>query len=394
MRKFLLLTIAAIFTFSCSEYGDDGSPNDIIITNPDGTKKIKKIHSEITSENTMNIPGMPADSAMSIVLNVVTDINYSADSYSFVGTTTQTMSMSGMAGMPGSEDMNQEITTTITSTVENNLLTEVRTTSQTPEGAITSKMVYSYNENRLSGINYYEGNILTATSTLVYNADNAVITRDYMDEELPTETITLNFDNFKITDGTLASDNSSNPINFELVRDSINVSQINLSSDSDQSTINYTYDNADNYKNNLTPEFNEARLNAEIVSLTGLGYSSQVNGASLDIFNAEAGLRVLAENGANNLIQVVNNGATVMSRTYVYDDENYAIGYTETVDISNAIDISGMFDNMHQMMIDQLVAAGMSVEEATAQADQMMAMFEEMDFSGTAQDVGTIEYYE
>lgn len=394
MRKFLLLTIAAIFTFSCSEYGDDGSPNDIIITNPDGTKKIKKIHSEITSENTMNIPGMPADSAMSIVLNVVTDINYSADSYSFEGTTTQTMSMSGMAGMPGSEDMNQEITTTITSTVENNLLTEVRTTSQTPEGAITSKMVYSYNENRLSGINYYEGNILTATSTLVYNADNAVITRDYMDEELPTETITLNFDNFKITDGTLASDNSSNPISFELVRDSINVSQINLSSDSDQSTINYTYDNADNYKNNLTPEFNEARLNAEIVSLTGLGYSSQVNGASLDIFNAEAGLRVLAENGANNLIQVVNNGATVMSRTYVYDDDNYAIGYTETVDVSNAIDISGMFDNMRQMMIDQLVAVGMSVEEATAQADQMMAMFEEMDFSGTAQDVGTIEYYE
>lgn len=397
MKKILLLAAAALFTFSCSEYSDDGTPGDIIITNPDGTKKVKRIHSEVLAQNTIDFPGMPADSAVTMTMNVVTDVNYSADDYSFEATTTVTTGMSGFPGMPEMPDsdlMNQEMTTITTSTVENNLLTEVRETTQTSQGATTSRINYTYNNNQLSSIDYYEGNILTANSTIVYNADNAVITREYTNEEQPTETITINFADNRVTGGTMSSANSANPVNFEIVRDSINVSQINLSSNNQQSVINYSYDSADNFKNNLPAEFNEMRLNAEIVSLTGLGFSSQDNGGSVDIFTAEAGLRALAELGVNNLTQVVHDGATLMNRTFTYDEDNYAVAYTETVQLDNVINLTDIFDAMRQTMIDQFVALGMSLEEATAQANEMIAGFGDTDFSSSAEDVGTIVYFE
>ena len=397
MKKILLLAAAVFFTFSCSEYSDDGTPGDIIITNPDGTKKVKRIHSELIAQNTIAFPGMPADSAVTMSMNVINDIVYAADDYSFEATTTTTTGMSGFPGMPDMPEtdlMNQEMTTVTTSTVENNLLTEVRETTQTTQGTTNSRISFSYNNNQLNSINYYEGNILTATSTIVYNADNAVITREYTNEEQPTETITINFADNRVTGGTMSSANSANPVNFEIIRDSINVSRINLSSNNQQSVINYSYDSSDNFKNNLPAEFNEMRLNAEIVSLTGLGFSSQDNGGSVDIFTAEAGLRALAELGVNNLTQVVHDGATLMNRTFTYDEDNYAVAYTETVQLDNVINLTDIFDAMRQTMIDQFVALGMSLEEATAQANEMIAGFGDTDFSSSAEDVGTIEYFE
>lgn len=396
MKKLLLLSIFSTLTFSCSEYSDDGTPSDgnIVITNPDGTKKVKRMKQTVIAESSMGgiIPGQD----MSLVMTSEILSEFSQENYSYTTNIASSTEFSGLGDMGGNgQDIDTNFTDTITNTVNaDGLVTEINQTTQAQGVSSVSRSTFTYDNNRLTSFSSYENESLVGSATLVYNTDNVIITREYTNSQIGTETLTLNLDGNTITGGSVENSNTNNNITFDIVRNGVNVTQINLSSNSSSSTANYSYDSAVNFMNNLAPEMNETRMAGEVVSFINVSYQPQDIGGQLDLHNVEAGLRAITNLAENNLTNVTINGETVFSRTFGYDNDNYPISFSDTSTTGDIFDFSSMLEGMRDTMIEQFTAFGMSEDEAIAQADMMIENFGDLDTNATVDNSGTIEYFE
>lgn len=389
MKRFLYLSLFSLIIFSCSEYDDDGlpsEPGDISITNPDGTKKVKRTENNINIAMDMGNPMLPS---ISMGMNIVSD--YAQDSYSFISQISNSFEISGM---PGMDELPDEVGTTITNTVVNGLTTEIVSSTVVENEESINRTTFDYDANsQIVGMNNYENSELIRSSNITYNLNNAVIETTHYNDEFSNETLTLNFEDNVIISGTLENVNIANPTNFEIVRNGLNITQINFSGNLN-GTYTYTYDTGVNYLHNLGSFPEEVRLTAEIAALMHTTYQSNMGTGSLGLNNLEGSMRPLMQMGSNNLTSVSNATGNVYQINYEYDSDNHPISFSESL-AENIIDFDSVFAQMRSQLIENLIENGMSPGEAEVIADQTLEMFEdfEMDLSNTT-SVGTIEYYE
>lgn len=379
MKKLLLLLIAVGITFSCSEYSDDGTPGDIVITNPDGTKKIKSVTTSATGVASMDTGMQPTD----MNITITTNRTYASDSYS---NETEVYMNTSVAGMEGGEST---LVSRLNETIDGVKITKIASLTMDSLAASRTNYTFDYNGDQLSGFNYTTNGIALGNGTITATGDQITSTVISTSENfVPVNWV------FSLTDSLITSAIASNvttgtEFNVDFTRTNGNITGINIAS---AATSNFTY----TYDSNINPLHqvytdNLDRTNAEIVRLISGGFQDQAGGSSIDISNLEAILRGILIEGNNNLLTANSGSQLLEQRSYTYDEEDYPVAMTSQLTYS--VDLSGSLTQYLAQLEEMLAGMGMSPEEITAMLAELQAGFEGRVDVELEQD-GTITYYE
>lgn len=326
MKRFLYFSILSIFVLSCSEYDDDGLPSEpgnIVITNPDGSKKVKRITTN------MDLPNSSfEDEGFSFDMSNYQVINFAQDSYSHVDSLYVSFDFD-MPDMPEFPDMDFPSESAIVTSTEmrDNVPTEVITIYDMPE-AVNERQIFEYENNRIVSHTFYDGNQVVFSSTFTYNGDNIVFNKQFSDSQIGDETMTFQLQDGQIMSFTYSPSDTNAEYNINLTRSGVNITQAQINMTGIISDIVYSYDNANIYLHNLGNEINDSRTSMELISLTSTDFDDTPN---IIIDHVESLVRNATKWGSHNLTGVMVNGQTFMTANHVYDSENYPIELQQRV---------------------------------------------------------------
>ena len=379
MKKILLLSLFSTIIFSCSEYDDDGTPTsgNIVITNPDGTKKIKSIESNATGNMDLDL-GMETAGT---TIESVTSKLYSTDSYS--NTTTGTVQMSYEDGEDSS------VTPSVEEEIDGYTINQISTAGLSGANS-NSTSTFSYSSDNLSSYAFSINGENQTTGTFTVGENSISLASTAVVDSISA----MNWE-FNLTDGFITTISSTDidsqtNYNFDITRANGNITGLTISSGTDSETYSYLYDQNINPLH-LVYQTPLQQTNAEIVRLVSGGFFDQLGGTQLDIYNFESSFRTILVEASNNLTSVSENGTVVDQRTYTYDEEGYPI--TATSSYSDSIDLGGIFDALIEMMTAMLEAFGATeeeIEEMVADMQSELSGGVQVDFDATA----TFTYYE
>lgn len=324
MKRFIFLSLISLFIFSCSEYDDDGLPSEpgnIVITNPDGTKKVKRItaNTEIPSQG---------DEEFSVSMSSYSVINYAQDSYSYVDSLYLSYELD-VPNMPDIPEMDFPTESVIVSTtnMRDNVPIDMTITYDMP-GAENERQVFEYENNRIISHTHYTGNQIVYSSTYTYNGDNVIFNKQYSDNQTGDESMTFQLQDGQIMSFTYSPSDSNAEHNINLTRSGVNITQAQINMNGNSHDIVYSYDNANIYLHNLGNDINESRTAMELISLTATDFNES---PLIIVDHIEGLIRNATKWGNHNLTSVMADGQIFMTATHVYDSDNYPIELDQTV---------------------------------------------------------------
>ena len=353
MKRIIIFSFISLFALSCSEYDDDGLPSEpgnIVITNPDGTKKIKKIVTRSTGTSDMNVDFGSMD------MEISSETIFATDSYS------------------------RETTVTNNSTGAEGSYSSVSNSSETWDGYKFMKMAmnenatsnsiynFTYTEDQLSSFSNTSSDARQGTGTVITTEDQITVTStsdsDYF---FPTTSV------FNLTDGYISSaeitntrDNSVYNITFS--RSNANITQLIFNTPVGDKTYNYTYDASVN-PFHLAYENASQQTFAEIARLISSGYDINIHEGNMNINSVESSFRNMLAEGRNNLVSSTSGNETLITSTYTYDDDNYPIAISS--EGSSEVSLGGIMQEMISAMVAVMEAMGLSQEEIDATVAEM-----------------------
>lgn len=328
MKRFIFLSLISLFIFSCSEYDDDGLPSEpgnIVITNPDGTKKVKRI---------TGISDIPDQGDIS--MSTYSVINYAQDSYSYVDSLYLNYDFE-LPDMPDIPDMDFPLDGLVVSAanVRDNVPVEKIVTYNIP-GIDNERLVFEYENNRIISNTHYIGNQITYSSTYTYNDDNIVFNKQYSDNQMGDESMIFQLQDGQIMSFTYTPSNSNSEYTVDLTRSGVNITQAQINMNGNNHDIVYSYDNANIYFHNLGNDINDSRNSMELISFTETDFDES---PMVIIDHMEGLIRNAARWGNHNLTSVRVDGDIYMTTIHVYDSDNYPIEFEQTL---RAISDAGM----------------------------------------------------
>ncbi|MDO5655947.1 MAG: hypothetical protein Q4G27_07385 [Flavobacteriaceae bacterium] len=380
MKKLLLLSLSVVFILSCSEYNDDGTPGGIVITNPDGTKKIKNFSSNSNGVTSFDF-GMESQN-----MNLTNTLNrsYASDSYSNESEMLMSTSISGIES-EGNDALSQRLNEIINGVK----ITEISTIDMASGVASRTKYAFNYNENQLSAFTYTSDGIAQGNGSITSTADQINVSTSSTSQDFIPMNWIFNLTDGLITSATATSVDSGTEFDINFTRANGNITALEISS-AVSTAYTYTYDTNINpfhqvYTNNLD------QTNAEIVRLISSGFQPQAAGAAIDVSNLESMFRIMLIEGKNNLLSANSGSQVLQTNSYTYDADGYPI--TMTSRLSQKINLSGSIDSYLADYQEMLQGMGLTPEEIEGMLAEIQQQFQgEIDVDMTTE--ATINYYE
>ena len=370
MKRILIFSLLSLFTFSCTEYNDDGLPSEpgnVVITNPDGTKKIKKV--VVTMEGTMDMVtgSEPMD------FQVVATTTFDTDSYS--------RETSTITSYNGAES-GQSIPDVSTETWENYKFIQMQNSSD--------RFVFSYEADQLIGYNSFTDNSPFGSGEITASENEInLVTSALSPFNVSTNTVfTLEDGYISTVEITNTEDNSV--YNVAISRSNANITQLVITSPTGSKTYNYTYD-ANINPMHLAYETPIQQTNAEIARLIISKFNLNIHQGNQNINSIESSFRNMLMEGNNNLLSATSGNETLASTSITYDDESYPIASTGEgiFELSLGGILDSMIESMSQMM-EQMGLSQEEIDEFIAEAQEDFSNGVEMEMITTSE----ISYYE
>ncbi|MDG4946967.1 hypothetical protein NMK71_11140 [Weeksellaceae bacterium KMM 9713] len=369
MKRILIFSLLSFFTFSCTEYNDDGLPSEpgnIVITNPDGTKKVKQV--VITMDGSFEMATeMPMD------IQSVSTTTFATDSYSRETSTVTTYNGSGEG---------QTIPDTSTETWEGRKFIQMQNSSD--------RVVFSYNEDQLIGFNSFNDNSPFGSGEITATENEInLITSALSPFNVPTNTV-FTLENGYISAVEITNTEDNSVYNIDISRSNANITQLVINSPVGSKTYNYTYD-ANINPMHLAYETPLQQTYAEIARLITSNFNLNIHEGNQNINSIESSFRMMLSEGNNNLLSAASGNERLFSTSISYDDENYPIASTGegTFQFSLGGILDGMIESMTEMM-EQMDLSQEEIDEFIANTQEEFSNGVEMEMSTTSE----ISYYE
>lgn len=370
MKRILIFSLLSLFTFSCTEYNDDGLPSEpgnVVITNPDGTKKIKKV--VVTMEGTMDM----ATASEPMDIQVVSTTTFDTDSYS--------RETSTITSYNGAES-GQSIPDVSTETWENYKFIQMQNSSD--------RFVFSYDGDQLTGFNSFtDNNPFSSGEITATNDEITLISSALSPLNVPTNTV-FTLENGYISAVEITNTEDNSVYNVAISRSNANITQLVINSPMGSKTYNYTYD-ANINPMHLVYETPIQQTNAEIARFITSKFNLNIHQGNQNINSIESSFRNMLMEGNNNLLSATSGNETLASTSITYDDESYPIA--STGEGTFALSLGGILDSMIESMSQVMEQMGLSQEEIDEFIAETLEEFSngvEMEMTTTSE----ISYYE